>query len=142
MRAIPCRPFPAVTHQPVAACVLQGDAVRNYTALDADLVGWHADLGLLYEQAASMAIVGQVSSSDLGVEFHFTKQVGAEKRGELGGAGEHRHADCILVHACYGSGMVKCACDQLRNPSLSPAPSIHHAALLARSPEAGLLCAP
>ncbi len=56
--------------------------MRDYRALDADLVRWHADLGEIYDQAASMAIVGQVSSSDLGVEFQFTKQCG--QRGEVG----------------------------------------------------------
>lgn len=79
-----CRPAPAppqgVSRCPLPA-LLQSYVPRNYSRFDEDLARWHADLVEVYDSAASMAVVGQLSS-DLGLEFHFHRQAGAERRGE------------------------------------------------------------
>ena len=56
------------------------DRTRSYTALDEDLVRWHAGMSAVYDQCASMAVVGAMSDNDLGLEFEFDRQAGAELR--------------------------------------------------------------
>lgn len=45
--------------------VLQGNAVRDYVALDASLVAWHASFGALVDRAASMAVVRRLPTAAL-----------------------------------------------------------------------------
>jgi hypothetical protein len=56
------------------------DRTRSYTSLDEDLVRWHAGMSAVYDQCASMAVVGSMSDNDLGLEFEFDRQAGAELR--------------------------------------------------------------
>ncbi|KAI7845143.1 hypothetical protein COHA_001188 [Chlorella ohadii] len=57
-----------------------GDAVRDYVALDADLVAWHAGFGALVDRASGMAVVGLMTDGDLGIELEFNAAAGSDKR--------------------------------------------------------------
>lgn len=67
--AAPAAPH-AAAHRPHCP---QADPLRNYTAVDQDLIGWQTGITQLYGRISRMAVVGVVTDSDAGLEFAFTE---------------------------------------------------------------------